>query len=261
MPESIERIKETWDSRAKDARLEGTYVTMTDRNQRTLEIEEALRHIPPGQRILDVGCGNGYSTAIFAEHAEHVLAIDYSEAMIARAKREHGAIPNITFEVRDILSPLPYREKTFGVAVAQRCLINLATWDNQQKAIEHVARVISPGGYFIMQEGTRQGREGLNQLRVKMGLARMPDVPFNADLDEVVLWPFLHRHFEIVEIRRYGLYDLIARVVHPLLVAPEQPDYEAKINDVARRIAAANDAAGEVSRWFTALLRIRPSSA
>jgi hypothetical protein len=112
-----------------------------------------------------------------------------------------------------------------------------------------------------MQEGTRQGREGLNQLRVRMGLPRMPDVEFNSDLDEDVLWPFIREYFEIVEIRRYGLYDLIARVVHPLLVAPEQPDYEAKINDVARRIAAAADDAGEVSRWFTAFLRVMPSSA
>jgi len=260
-PDSLERIKETWDGRAKDTGLQGTYVTMADRNQRILEIEEVLRYIPPGQLILDVGCGNGYSTAIFAKRAERILAIDYSEAMIARAKREYGDIPNITFEVRDILSPLPYAEKTFGVAVAQRCLINLATWENQQKAIEHIARVIRPGGYFIMQEGTRQGREGLNQLRVKMGLPRMPDVEFNSDLDETTLWPFVQRHFEIVEVRRYGLYDLIARVVHPLLVAPAQPDYEARINDVARRIAGATDAAGEVSRWFTAVLRVRPSSA
>jgi SAM-dependent methyltransferase len=261
MSKSIERIKATWDGRAQSTELQGTYVTMSDRNQRMLEIEEALRYLPPGQVILDVGCGNGYSTAIFAKQAEQILAIDYSDAMIARAKREYGAIPNITFEVRDILSPLPYTEKTFDVAIAQRCLINLATWENQQKAIEHIARVIKPGGYFIMQEGTRQGREGLNQLREKMGLPRMPDVEFNSDLDEVELWPFVRRHFEIVEIRRYGLYDLIARVVHPLLVAPAQPDYEAKINDVARRIAAATDAAGDVSRWFTAFLRVKPSSA
>jgi len=257
----IDRIKETWDGRAKDTELQGSYVTMADRNQRMLEIDEALRRIPSGQRILDVGCGNGYSTAIFAKQAEHVVAIDYSEAMIARAKREHGTIPNITFEVRDILSPLPYPAGSFGVAVAQRCLINLATWENQQKAIEHIARVIKPSGYFVMQEGTRQGREGLNQLRERMGLPRMPDVPFNSDLDEATLWPFLRRHFEILQVRRYGLYDLVARVVHPLLVAPAQPDYEAKINDIARQVAAATDAAGEVSRWFTAFLRVRPSSA
>ncbi|MEP6694873.1 MAG: class I SAM-dependent methyltransferase, partial [Chloroflexota bacterium] len=254
------RIKETWDGRANDTGLQGTYVTMADRNQRLLEIEEALRYIPPGQRILDVGCGNGYSTAIFAKEAEHITAIDYSEPMIARAKREHGDIRNISFEVRDILSPLPYPDGSFGVAVAQRCLINLATWENQQRAIEHIARVIRPGGSFIVQEGTRQGREGLNALREQMGLERMPAVPFNSDLDEAVLWPFLRRYFDIVQVRRYGLYDLIARVVHPLLVAPAQPDYEAKINEIARQVAAATDAAGEVSRWFTAFLRVRPSA-
>jgi SAM-dependent methyltransferase len=258
---SIERIKETWDGRANNTRLQGSYVTMTDRNQRILEIDEALRYIPPGQRILDVGCGNGYSTAAFAKQAEHVVGIDNSEAMIARATREYGHLPNATFEVRDILSPLPFRAQSFGVAVAQRCLINLVTWENQQKAIEQIARVVRPGGYFVMQEGTRQGREQLNQLRERMGLPRMPEVPFNSDFDEVLLWPFLQRHFEIVEIRRYGLYDVVARIAHPMLVAPAEPDYEAKINDIARQLAAATDSAGEVSRWFTAFLRVKPSSA
>jgi SAM-dependent methyltransferase len=234
---------------------------MTDRNQRILEIDEALRYIPPGQRILDVGCGNGYSTAIFATQAEHIVGIDYSAAMIARAKREYGHIPNISFEVRDILSPLPFPAKSFGVAVAQRCLINLVTWENQQKAIEQIVRVVRPGGYFVMQEGTGQGRERLNQLREQMGLPRMPDVPFNSDFDEMLLWPFLRRHFDIVQIRRYGLYDVVARVAHPMLVSPAEPKYEAKINEIARQLAATTDAAGEVSRWFTAFLRVRPSSA
>ncbi|HEY9325445.1 MAG TPA: class I SAM-dependent methyltransferase, partial [Candidatus Limnocylindria bacterium] len=106
--QSLDRIKETWDGRAKDKQLQGTYVTMADRNQRQLEIEEALRYIPTGKVILDVGCGNGYSTAIFAKQADHILAIDYSEAMIARAKSEYGHLSNVTFEVQDILSPLPY---------------------------------------------------------------------------------------------------------------------------------------------------------
>lgn len=259
--ESIERIKETWEGRAKNTRLHGTYVTMTDRNQRVLEIDEALRYIPVGQRILDVGCGNGYSSAIFAKQAEHIVAIDFSEAMIARATREYGNVPNVTFEVRDVLAPLPYAAASFGVAVAQRCLINLASWENQQRAIENIARVIRPGGLFVMQEGSRQGRLALNQLRQSMGLQAMPDVPFNTDFDEEKLWPFLRRHFEIVDVRRYGLYDVIARVVHPLLVAPAEPSYEAKINDIARKIAGTSDAAGDVSRWFTAVLRVSSSSA
>jgi len=259
--QSLEQVKRTWDGRAKDPQLKGAYVTMRDRNQRLLEIDEALRYVPAGQRVLDVGCGNGFSTAVFARQAEHVVGIDFSEAMIERAQREYGDITNITFEVRDILSPLPFPEKSFGVAIAQRCLINLVSWENQQVAIENIARVIRPGGHFVMQEGTLQGRETLNQLREQVGLSRIPPVPYNTDFDETLLWGFLRHHFEIVHVRRYGLYDLVARVAHPMLVAPAEPNYEAKINDVARRLAAANDTAGELSRWFTAFLRVRPSSA
>ncbi|HEV8228906.1 MAG TPA: class I SAM-dependent methyltransferase [Candidatus Limnocylindria bacterium] len=257
---SVERIKETWDGRARDEGLQGAYVTMADRNQRILEIEEAQRYIPSGQRILDVGCGDGYSTVIFAKQAKEIVGIDYSEPMIDRAKRQYGDIRNATFEVRDILTPLPYAAHSFDVAVAQRCFINLGTWENQQRGLDNVTRVIRPGGYFILQEGTQQGREGLNQLRERMGLERMPEVTFNTDLDEERLWPFLRKSFDVVQIRRYGLYDVVARVVHPLLVAPAQPSYEAKINEIARNLSAEIDAAGEASRWFTAFLRVKRAS-
>src|SRR2546430_11629259 len=135
MSRSIERIKETWDGRAKDDRLQGTYVTMADRNQRMLEIDEALRYITPGKLVLDVGCGNGYSTAIFAKQAEVILAIDYSEAMIERAKREYGAIPNITFEVQDILKPLPYVGRYCYVAFAHGAFCSFSTWASQLQAL------------------------------------------------------------------------------------------------------------------------------
>ena len=69
---------------------------------------------------------------------------------------------------------------------------------------------------------------------------------------------FTPLYFNAEYARAHGHPDV---VVHPLLVAPAQPDYEAKINDVARRISGAADDAGEVSRWFTAFLRVRPSSA
>jgi hypothetical protein len=83
----------------------------------------------------------------------------------------------------------------------------------------------------------------------------MPVVPFNLDFDEETLWPFIRHDFDIVEVRRFGLYDLISRIVHPLLVSPAEPQYAAKINDVARQVAAQLRGADELSREFSAFLR------
>jgi SAM-dependent methyltransferase len=252
-------IKDHWDSQARKTNLPDDAVTHTDRNQRLLEIELLLRELPRGQRILDVGCGNGYSTAIICRHAEQACGVDYSAEMIERARRGYGHLGNLDFQLQDVLN-LDQLPGSFDVVVSQRCLINLSNWEEQQKAIGSIAAVVRPGGLFIMQEGTRQGRERLNQLRESLGLSRMPPVAFNVDFDEDLLWPFLRRHFQVVSIRRLGLYDMISRIVHPLLVSPAEPRYDAKINEVARFVAAELEGLDHISREFSAVLRKREGS-
>lgn len=250
----IPAIKAFWEAQALKHELPEDLITHRDRNQRLLEIQVLSKYLPAGQRILDVGCGNGFSTAIFAKSAAEIVGIDYSPAMIERAKTNFGGMPNVHFELQDLLS-LTFAQSSFDLVISQRCLINLGTWDNQQKAIANIAKVLKPGGYFFLQEGTKQGRARLDETREQLGLSRMPSVPFNLDFDEETLWPYIRRHFDIVEVRRFGLYDLISRVVHPLLVSPSEPQYEAKINDVARRLAAECRGMDYLSREFSAFLR------
>jgi SAM-dependent methyltransferase len=253
-------VRNFWQERALDPALAGDRVTHPDRCQRLLENQVLLAALPASARVLDVGCGNGFSTARLAERAGEVVGIDYSPAMIERARREHGHLRNVTFAVQDVLA-LDLPPASFDGVVSQRCLINLTSWEDQQQAIRSLAGVLKPGGSFIMQEGTRQGREALNRARERLGLPRMPPVAYNLDFDEERLWPFLETCFAVVEVRRFGLYDLISRIVHPLLVRPEEPRYEARINEVAGEVAAALPGMDELSREFSAHLRRREAGA
>lgn len=251
---SLTEIKAYWENRALSADLADAVVTHPDVSQRLLEIDAMLDYLPDNQVILDVGCGNGFSTAVFADHARQIVGIDYSEAMIARARSKYGHLENVRFEVQDVLH-LDLPAANFDVAISQRCLINLTTWQQQQQAIRNVARTLKPQGFFFLQEGTQQGRARLNQVREVFELSRMPDVSYNLDFDEETLWPFLRQFFRIVEVRRFGLYDLISRVVHPLLVSPEEPRYDARINEIARRVATHLQGTDDLSREFFAVLR------
>ena len=59
-----------------------------------------LTHIPPGGRILDIGCGSGRDSVRFASQGFVVDARDRSTAMVAEAQRRTG----LPVRVQDILS-------------------------------------------------------------------------------------------------------------------------------------------------------------
>src|SRR5882762_7747047 len=136
----VAHVREHWESCARNV-ADDDLVTHRDRNQRLLEVDLILQDLPKGKRILDIGCGNGFSTSIFAQHADFVVGIDYMEPMIERAKRTLGHVVNIRFEVQDVLN-LDLPDDKFDVAICQRCFINLTSWEAQQQAISNVARVI-----------------------------------------------------------------------------------------------------------------------
>jgi hypothetical protein len=44
------------------------------------------------------------------------------------------------------------------------------------------------------------------------------------------------------------VYDFIARIVHPLAVAPADPQYDARLNEIAAKLALQLQEFGHVSR-------------
>jgi len=250
-----------WNKRAAGAHDPVT-ATHSDRFQRHLELEQVIANWPEYMpRVLDVGCGTGWTSDAIASLSLEVVAIDRSPEMIAGAKAAFGQASNVRYEVGDVLSLPQDWSASFDLVLSQRCLINLSGWKEQRIALDEIARVLKPGGRLILQEGTKQGREALNELRLHVGLPRMPEVIFNRDLDEDALWPYLRLHFRVIHEWRFSLYDLISRVVHPLLVVPEEPNYDSPINEVAALLASTESgvqASQRIAREFSAVLERQP---
>ena len=260
------QVKDFWDRRAQDTSNNDSEVTHGDIWQRWLEIETLKRYLRPDDRLLDVGCGAGYTTRLLAPLVRESVGVDYSESMIerARAAADH---PGLTFEVSDVMRLEPWTLRTsgasetslgmFDVAVSSRCLINLAGWSEQQQALQNIAGMLKPGGRFLFLEGLADGRDGLNRMRVASGLEPMPKVWHNVDFVEHELQAFLKPLFTVIERRHFGVYDFVARVVHPLLVAPDAPQYEARINEIGARLALNSQEHGAISRVLFLVLERR----
>src|SRR5215471_10522555 len=80
-----------------------------DRNLTRDLDEQVMRQTFAGakyQSVLEIGCGTGKNTALLAEIADRVQAIDFSEAMIERA-RQRSLSGNVGFTVADLTRPWP----------------------------------------------------------------------------------------------------------------------------------------------------------
>jgi SAM-dependent methyltransferase len=225
-----ETIKAMWDQRAQSTPL-SEKVTHRDTFQRQLEVEELARHLRPGDVVLDVGCGNGWATAQLARHCRRITGMDYSAAMVERARAEQAGVANADWQVGDVLAL--QTEAAFDVVVTVRCLINIVTRGGQWKALANLARALAPGGRLLLMEGIQDGREGLNRAREAVGLSTMPAVHHNLDFRLGETTAYLRTLFSSVEFRANGVYDVVTRLLYPLMVRPEEPSYESPYHEAA----------------------------
>lgn len=97
-------------------------------------------------RILDLGTGPGFFAIILTEMGYRVTAIDYTEAMLAQARRNAGGLAaRIDFRRMDAASPSFFGE-TFDVLVARNLTWNLP---DPAAAYGEWARLLRPGGLML----------------------------------------------------------------------------------------------------------------
>jgi demethylmenaquinone methyltransferase/2-methoxy-6-polyprenyl-1,4-benzoquinol methylase len=117
-----------------------------DRRWRRVTVQETIRS---GDRVLDACCGTGdLAVAARKAGAAGVVGVDFSEAMLERARRK---APELEWVQGDVLS-LPFDTGSFDAAVVGFGVRNV---ESLEAALRELRRVLRPGGRVGILEITR----------------------------------------------------------------------------------------------------------
>ncbi len=106
-------------------------------------IDEALRRVPPGSRMLDLGCDDGANTIRFAAAVRagetHGVEVVPERAALARQR-------GIDVAESSLNEPLPWPDSFFDIVVSNQVIEHLADTD---RFVSEIRRVLRPGGTAV----------------------------------------------------------------------------------------------------------------
>jgi len=103
-------------------------------------------YLIPGERVLDLGCGNGRYFSLFEEKKVDYLGIDSCPELVEIARQKHK---EAKFQIGDALNlsfPDNFFDKIYSIAV----LHHIPTKDFRVQFLKETKRVLKPGSLLIL---------------------------------------------------------------------------------------------------------------
>ncbi len=99
-----------------------------------------------GKKVLDLGCGGGFTSEFLYKNGAEVWGIDQSEGLI-KAASDHAKMQDLKINyIHGKGDSLPFSESFFDVVV---CVDVLEHLDDVDKTLSEISRVLKHDGYFF----------------------------------------------------------------------------------------------------------------
>lgn len=126
----------------------------------------SLVGVQPRDRALDVGTGHGSSLSRLAEIAAdgRVVGVDHSNVMIGVAdRRNRRLVKKGRVEViASATDRMPFEDASFDKIMSMHTLY---FWDPAEPHLQEIARVLAPGGTFVLGFRPAEDQRGQDLLR------------------------------------------------------------------------------------------------
>ncbi|MBP7992518.1 MAG: class I SAM-dependent methyltransferase [Candidatus Magasanikbacteria bacterium] len=110
------------------------------------DVEVLAEYIKPGDKVLDLGCGNGRLYQILAKKQALYTGLDQSGELIALAREK---APEVEFVVGE-MTELSFDAASFDAIFSIAAFNHIPGAELQLKSLQEMKRVLKPGGLIVM---------------------------------------------------------------------------------------------------------------
>ena len=134
-----------WAAEGKGEEMEAHHISITEQ---TL----AMMNLKPGERVLDLGCGTGWTSRLMAKAVANgdgpgqVIGLDVADEMIRHARAASADQENVMFVVGSA-AEIPWEENFFDKVLSVESFYYYA---DQERALAELFRVMAPKGELFI---------------------------------------------------------------------------------------------------------------
>ena len=117
----------------------------------------ACKFMRETDRVVEIGCGEGFGCNFFSRHTAETVGLDIDEALIERCRGNYQR-DNLKFIIGDIINPPQPPKPEFDFVVSFEMIEHVSREDGE-KMVSNCASYLNPGGMFILSTPrTREDR-------------------------------------------------------------------------------------------------------
>ena len=170
-----------WAKQGAGERMERDHLYFTEQVLNAMSVS-------PADRVLDLGCGDGWACRLIADRAGascRMVGLDVSDEMVQRAAALSRQFRNLTF-VCGSAERLPYADGSFTKVLSVSAFYYI---QGQERALAELFRVVAPGGRLFILTYNYKDRPEWRRMAHELGVpVRVRSAAEYARLFEAAAW-------------------------------------------------------------------------